>query len=197
MSLQRPIGISILAILYGIGGVFLIIFSLAMGAASNVSEFLLPYEFWMEPELIAVVAAFLLILGVLFVVAANGLWKGKGWARNFALALQVVGILVDLGFTSFAGGSALFGIIFNLIIIYYLTRPGVKAFFSQAPTPLTGVPPSPTTPTYAPSPPPPADTLRGQRTVGGVQPGVFCAQCGAENASGAVFCKTCGTRLVT
>jgi hypothetical protein len=195
--MQRPTGITILAALYGLGGVVSVLFGLALGVFSASSGFEFSDELGIFAEFGPLLAAGLFFLGLLFVVAARGLWSGRPWARNFALALQVIGILIDLGFAPFTGGSTAFGIIIGLAVIYYLTRPNVKSFFaaarpSQTPTPLQ-------TPTYNPPYQPAAagGTYAGTAGVGGAQPRIFCSQCGTENPSATGFCKNCGARMLT
>ena len=73
----------------------------------------------------------LIALGTAYFVMAYGLWKGKGWAWNITVILSFIGIV--LGVASIATGNigAIFHIIINAIVVYYLYRPYVKAFFGK------------------------------------------------------------------
>jgi uncharacterized membrane protein HdeD (DUF308 family) len=78
-----------------------------------------------------VMGVVLLLMGILAFVVAYGLLKGRGWAWTLALILSIIGIII--GAVSLFQGSpaAVIGIIINLIIVYYLTRPHVKQFFGK------------------------------------------------------------------
>ena len=77
------------------------------------------------------IGAALIVLGIAYFVMAYGLWKGKGWAWTITLILSFIGIA--LGIASIAVGNigAIFHIIINAIVVYYLYRPHVKAFFGR------------------------------------------------------------------
>jgi uncharacterized membrane protein (DUF2068 family) len=62
---------------------------------------------------------------------AYGLWKGKGWAWTITVILSFIGIV--LGIASIATGNigAIFHIIINAIVVYYLYRSHVKVFFDK------------------------------------------------------------------
>ena len=101
MENARPLGVTILAILTVISAIGFLI-----------SVILIP-------------------LGIAFLVMAYGLWKGKGWAWTITLVLSFIGIA--LGLASIVSGSivAILSVVINAIIIYYLYRPNVKAFFGK------------------------------------------------------------------
>jgi uncharacterized membrane protein (DUF2068 family) len=77
------------------------------------------------------IGAALIALGIAYFVMAYGLWKGKGWAWTITLILSFIGIA--LGIASIAVGNigAIFHLIINIIVVYYLYRPYVKAFFGK------------------------------------------------------------------
>lgn len=101
MQNPRPLGVTILAILTVISGIGFL-----------VSVILVP-------------------LGIANLVMAYGLWKGKRWAWTITLVLSFIGIA--LGLASFATGTivAIWPVIINAIVIYYLYRPNVIAFFGR------------------------------------------------------------------
>jgi len=78
------------------------------------------------------VGGILIILGIISFIVAWGLLKGKGWAWSLTLILSIISIII--GIVSMAAGN--FGSIINIIIagiiIYYLYRPHVKAFFGKS-----------------------------------------------------------------
>ena len=77
------------------------------------------------------VGGILIILGIISFVVAWGLLKGKGWAWSVTLILSIISIVI--GVISMVAGSigSIVNIIIAGIIIYYLYRPHVKAFFGK------------------------------------------------------------------
>ncbi len=72
------------------------------------------------------------VIGLVNLVTAYGLWKGASWAWWIYLILLALGIVSSL-FMLPQGGvgmtQGIIGIIINGIIIYYITRPHVKEYF--------------------------------------------------------------------
>jgi uncharacterized membrane protein (DUF2068 family) len=70
-------------------------------------------------------------LGLAYFVMAYGLWKGKGWAWSITIVLSFIGIA--LGIVSIATGNvgAIFHVIINVVVLYYLYRIYVKLFFGK------------------------------------------------------------------
>jgi hypothetical protein len=120
---HRPLGVTIIAILTIIGGIGF----LASGIAAVVAT---PFLSDMG-GLSAWIGAALIVLGIAYFVMAYGLWKGKGWAWTITVILSFIGIA--LGVVSIAIGNigAIFHIIINAIVVYYLYRPHVKVFFGK------------------------------------------------------------------
>ena len=132
---MRPTGVTILAVLYAIGGI--------LGIVGGALSF----------------DAVALVLGVVEVAIAYGLWNGQNWSRILVIIFSILGIIgsavmIALGPTlmmfmlkanptmaskmgMFLGMistvftvSGIIGIVINVIILYYLTRPHVKEFFT-------------------------------------------------------------------
>ncbi|MDQ4014204.1 MAG: hypothetical protein M3136_00360 [Thermoproteota archaeon] len=108
---HRPLGVTIIAILTIIGGLIFLASGLVL--------------------LIVGIGIILLALGIAYLVMAYGLWKGKGWAWTITLILSAIGIVVAL--ISIAAGNigAILSIVIHGVVIYYLYRPNVKAFFGK------------------------------------------------------------------
>jgi len=148
---QRPMGITVLAILAGLLGIVLILAGVIVGVmAGAISDLIKDY---METygtismtgidisEIIGAalvaVAAVAFIVGILYIAVAYGFWIGAGWSRMLAIILSILNIIGGL-ITLPAGIITI--IIFGLII-WYLMQPYVKAFFGAAPPPTP--PPAP------------------------------------------------------
>lgn len=107
---KRPSGIGTLAILQAISGFIILILGF-------ISISILP-----------AVGGLLILYGMFSIFIADGLWKGKGWA--WILCIISAGIGIIWGLVNLPGGIVY--IIVNLLIIYYLTQPNIKAFFGKA-----------------------------------------------------------------
>ena len=108
---HRPLGVTIIAILTAIGGIVF----LASGAVL----------------LIVGIGIILLALGIAYFVMAYGLWTGKRWAWSITLILSVIGIIVAIASIVAGNVGSIISIIINGVVIYYLYRPNVKAFFGK------------------------------------------------------------------
>jgi hypothetical protein len=131
---QRPLGITILAILavlLGIAGLLGGLGSFTVGAVLGSATF-------------SALGGVAIILGLVWFATAYGLWTGKRWGWTIALILAIISVIENAVSIAFASYASAFGLVIALIIIYYLTRPHVKAFFGRGPTTM---PPPSTTPT--------------------------------------------------
>ena len=70
-------------------------------------------------------------LGGLLIALSVGLWQGRAWAWPGTIVVEVVHIVVDVGFVldrSFALDKAL-GLVVIIGILLYLSRPDVRRYF--------------------------------------------------------------------
>jgi hypothetical protein len=82
----------------------------------------------------------LIAIAIVSFVVAYGLLKGKGWAWTVTLILSIISIVfnaISIAATAGANLGGIISIIISAVIIYYLYRPHVKAYFGK------GVSPSP------------------------------------------------------
>jgi hypothetical protein len=98
----------------------------------------------------AVVGGVLLAIGIGYLIVSYGLLKGKGWSWTITIILIIIGIVIQIVSTSVITASSLentknviseivgsitfplIGIAINIVILYYLYRPHVKAYFGKA-----------------------------------------------------------------
>ena len=136
--MQRPTGVTILAILCFLGAALLVIASLAffmMGGALLSGGGGMGA---MVAGLGAIGGVVMLLFAALYVAVGVGLWKLLNWARILAIVLVAIGLVfVVLGllgsFAHFAIGRVLWNVIWAAIdvwIITYLIRPNVRQAFS-------------------------------------------------------------------
>jgi hypothetical protein len=67
----------------------------------------------------------LFILAVLGFIMTWGLWSGKSWARTITMILNVISIITGI----FSLPGSLISILISIGILYYLTRPHIKAYY--------------------------------------------------------------------
>ena len=123
----RPTGVAILAILEAFVGVYYLItgFGEFVAAAVIRSLALSGITHDVMTMIPRVLGTMLIIVGLLSILLAWGIWTGKGWARMVALVFAIVAIILSLISLHFVG------LVIDVIIVYYLTRQNVKQFFTK------------------------------------------------------------------
>jgi hypothetical protein len=80
--------------------------------------------------------AVLVAIAVVSFVVAYGLLKGKGWAWTVSIILSIISIVWNaITLITAANYGGIISIIISGIIIYYLFRPHVKAYFGKGVNP--------------------------------------------------------------
>jgi hypothetical protein len=172
-SCVRPIGITLLAVLHVIQAVILFLGGIgliALGAFIRRGLFGLPRFLNGVAYLIGVVV---LIIGLLYLGLAWGLWTGKGWAWILSLILTALGLIGSLISLVRGGFGMVVVLILDAAILYYLFRPTVRVFFGEQ-----KAPPQPEAMTTSTAQPPTATR--------------FCSNCGAPTQGSEKFCSHCG-----
>jgi uncharacterized membrane protein (DUF2068 family) len=76
-----------------------------------------------------------LIFGLISFLLAYGLLKGRGWAWTVSLVFAILGLIFGILQLVGSPGSGVLQVIISAIIVYYLYRPNVKAFFGKGSAP--------------------------------------------------------------
>ena len=122
---SRPILISLIAILYFLSGLLLLAAGvmLAIGAAViDLSD--------LDLGLTGMVGgAVFAVIGIIALIIAGGLWNGWRIMWYLGMIFSVVAILASIIALLTTGGFSIGTLVINLIIVFYLTRDGVKEFF--------------------------------------------------------------------
>ncbi|MEI8333670.1 MAG: hypothetical protein WCH74_07440 [Chloroflexota bacterium] len=129
---QRPTGITILAVLSAIGGVFGIFggFLVVMGggilgAATGSAS---------VGGAVVVLGVVTLVLGIVGLALAYGFWTLQPWAWPLGVALEVINIGVAIA-QVVTGSSSIPSVAISVIvagvILYYLTQPAIKRAFGR------------------------------------------------------------------
>lgn len=114
---KRPAVITILAVLDIVGGVLTMIAAAAILVVQFAGD-----RPEVDPVIFMIFAAFLGILGLVYLMVGFGLLRLQSWARMAQIVLSCVGLL---GFP--------IGTIINALILFYFFRPGMSALFSGRP----------------------------------------------------------------
>jgi hypothetical protein len=108
---QRPIGVTIIAILSGLAGIAEIVGGLGLMALGAIAGGAGAGIFG---ALTAVFGGVLALIGLITLGVAVGLWRMRGWAWWVAMIVNVISILIS------AASGTYFGAIFPVIIVIYL-----------------------------------------------------------------------------
>jgi len=125
--MKRPFGITVIAILALLGGLFGLCWPIMIFTGST---FLGPIF-----GTVGVIAGIFLIVGpILQLIFAYGAFKLSSWAWYLGListGLTVIGVVINL-FDGASFWSAVWGSIWSIIIFVYLLTPGVRQAFGAA-----------------------------------------------------------------
>jgi len=115
---KRPMVVKILVLIVAIGSIIPI---LAGGMMLTGGA----YEGYFMQELLSqIVPTYSVLVGVIGLVAAWGLWLGKGWAWILALIIFIIGIIMDLVTLP----TGIVGVVIDAIVLYLLMRPDTRKF---------------------------------------------------------------------
>jgi hypothetical protein len=80
--------------------------------------------------------AVLVAIAIVSFIVAYGLLKGKGWAWTVSIILSIISIVWNvITLVTAANYGGIISIIISGIILYYLFRPHVKAYFGKGVNP--------------------------------------------------------------
>ncbi|QQG48151.1 MAG: hypothetical protein HY247_05185 [archaeon] len=131
---------TVLAILDMVGGIIAVLAGLGLAAGGSYFASAAGYGFL--AGFIAVLGAVVLIIGLFAILVGYGLWSGKSWAWTLAVILAILGILGGLGSLATGNFGSVVGLAIDVIIVWYLWKPHVKAYFGKGTMmPTTSTPP--------------------------------------------------------
>ena len=81
-----------------------------------------------------VIGGVLIAIGIVSFIVAYGLLKGMRWAWTVTVVLSIISIALNAISIVTGNIGGIVSIIISAIILYYLYRPHVKAYFGKAPT---------------------------------------------------------------
>ncbi len=146
--MNRPTGVTILAILNFIGAAFCLLGGIGMILGGGFIATMLSQQSQGSAGAAGILAGlgaaagvFIIIMGGVSALVGFGLWKLKAWARIVSIVLyaisgafQLLGILGSLAhFNLFALVWGAFWVAVDAFVIWYLLKPEVKAAFQPRP----------------------------------------------------------------
>ena len=123
MAESRPILISLLAILYFIVGIIVVIGGILLVTGTNL------VEDGALGSLGTLGGGAMIIVGIIGLIVAGGLWNGWKIMWYLGVILMIVGIASQIYLIIKGDYTSIVGIIIEVLILFYLTRPKVRAFF--------------------------------------------------------------------
>lgn len=153
----------------------------------------------------AIVGGAFIVVSLIWLAAGFGLLNGKGWAWTLEMLVNVLLLIGAIAFTALGNYSSIGGIVIPGLMIWYLTRTRVKAFFGKAPwapTPTFSSTPSFSTPSLStpsfgttPSPSFGSNTNPTGTSTPSTALARFCTHCGATISPSSTKCAACGANL--
>jgi hypothetical protein len=128
---SRPVGITILAILEVLIGVVGLLASLAVIGLSALAS-TLPTIGFLAGTIGLVIGGIALFFSIIWLATGVGFLHGRGWAWTLGMVfsvLSLLGAVAALSIGLVTGGIV--GAFFWCLMLYYLTRNHVKAFFGK------------------------------------------------------------------
>lgn len=123
---DRPLGVTIIGVLLFLFGLFMILGGITVGALGDLEGLDLAIE---------MVA---LVMGIIYLIAAFGFFKGWGFVWLLTMIVVIIGIIWNIlswvigGLEMGEVGSLLIGLIIPMIIVLYMNSSNVKAFFRRS-----------------------------------------------------------------
>jgi len=120
---DRPIGVTILGVLWILGGLLMMVSGFVGGTLLSIEGL---------GGLGAAMGVIFLVIGIIDLLLGVGCFLAWSWVWIVGIIFSVIGILIGLVSLVTSGLGALVGIIIAAIILWYLFQPQVKAYFGQA-----------------------------------------------------------------
>lgn len=144
MQRQRPTGVTILAILAIIAGIFGLCTGglgvLGGAIAGSGALATSPYsttgttQLAADAGILTAISIGVLVLSVLYIIFGIGAFRLSPWAWTLGVAIGIIGIVFDVvnAVLTQSYVSPVVGVIIGGLILYYLFRPNVRQAFQRA-----------------------------------------------------------------
>jgi hypothetical protein len=116
---KRPTVVKILVLIVAIGSIIPILAGVMMLTGGSAYE-----GYFMQELLSQIVPTYSVVVGVIGLVLAWGLWMGRGWAWIIAIIIFIIGIIMDLVTLP----TGIVGVVIDAIVLYLLMRSDTRKF---------------------------------------------------------------------
>jgi len=116
---KRPTVVKILVAIVLIGSIIPVLAGAMMLTGGGGFE-----GYFMQALLSQILPSFYVVVGVIGLVVAWGLWTGKGWAWIIALIIFIIGLVMDL----LTLPTGIVGVVIDGIVVYLLMRSDTRKF---------------------------------------------------------------------
>jgi hypothetical protein len=129
-SVGIPTGVTVLGMLQIILGIVLAVFAVMIMVMSSMVG---GYSYFGDVTSIVggAITAVLVVLAAFSFLIASALFSGKKWGRTIVIVFSIVNIVIDASSMMVGNVFGIGGIILNGIVLYYMWRPHVIAYFTK------------------------------------------------------------------
>jgi len=129
-GVERPLGISALAVLSIIGGVLALVAGAEVlwGASA-------PHVYGYGPltgPVVTVSGALISLIGIFFLVESWGMWSARGWAWTLGIITGAIAVISSAFQIMLGDLASVLGLLIDLYILWYLWQPHVRKYFGRA-----------------------------------------------------------------
>ncbi len=119
---ERPLGVTIIGILWILSGLMWFVAAFLGGALLAVIGL---------GALGAIVGVILFIIGIIDILLGIGSFKGWSWVWLIGVIFMVINLLIGLVSLFSSPGTGIITIVIAAIVLWYLFQPQVKSFFGR------------------------------------------------------------------
>lgn len=125
-----PTGITVLGMLQIILGIILAVFAVMVMVMSSVVG---NYSYFGDVTSVvgSAITAVLIVLAAFSFLIASALFSGKKWGRTIVIVFSIVNLVMDAASMMVGNVFGIGGVILNGIVLYYMWRPHVIAYFTK------------------------------------------------------------------
>ncbi|QLH09027.1 zinc ribbon domain-containing protein [Candidatus Nitrosotenuis sp. DW1] len=125
-----PTGITVLGMLQIILGIILVVFAVMVMVMSSMMG---NYSYFgsMTSIVGGAVTIVLIVLAAFSFLIASALFSGKKWGRTIVIVFSIVNLAMDAASMMVGNVFGIVGMILNGIVLYYMWRPHVIAYFAK------------------------------------------------------------------
>lgn len=136
--MARPTGATVIAIIDGIIAVLALLagllFMVGMGVLGGIAGDVegAPGIGAIFAGLGVVFGVIIILIGLLYLAIAYGVWKGRGWSWMLGMVVSIIAIVFGvLGITGGVNAGSIVSLALPIIVVYFLMQPDVKRWLGR------------------------------------------------------------------